>query len=242
MTVSPSNTLAASDADVLSRLIARRKSCRGFRPDPVPRATIERVLAMAQGAASWCNSQPWQVIITEGAATNRFRDALYAHATSQGWANQKTRPETPDFPFPLKYEGVYKDRQREVGWALYRSVGVAHGDREGSGRQVLENFRLFGAPHVMIITTERDLGIYGAIDCGGYIANLMLAAESLGIATIAQAALAGAAPFVRDYFAVPEHRQIVCAVSFGYEDAAHPANSFRAPRAPLEQVVRFVTE
>src|SRR6202022_4201001 len=102
-----------------------------------------------------------------------------------------------DFAFPIKYDGVYRERQRETGWALYRSVGVAKGDREASGRQVLENFRLFGAPHVMIITTEQDLGVYGAIDCGSYLATLMLAAESFGIATIAQAAIAGCAGFVR---------------------------------------------
>jgi hypothetical protein len=34
---------------------------------------------------------------------------------------------------------------------------------------------------------------------------------------------------------------MVCAVSFGYEDTAHPANSYRTSRAPLEQAVRFVS-
>jgi len=40
------------------------------------------------------------------------------------------------------------------------------GDREASKRQTLENFRMFGAPHVAIITTERKLGTYGVLDCG----------------------------------------------------------------------------
>lgn len=228
------------EAQVLARLIAARRSCRGFLPQPVPRTVIETMLRTAQGAASWCNSQPWQVIVTEGDATDAFRDALYAHASQANWADQRERREQPDFPFPLRYAGIYKERQRETGWALYRSVGVAQGDREGSGRQVLENFRLFGAPHVMIVTTEADLGIYGAIDCGSYLANLMLAAESLGVATIAQAALAGCADFVRAYFDIPANRRIVCGLSFGYEDPDHPANSFRTTRAALSEVVRFV--
>ena len=122
------------DAVVLARLIGRRHSCRGYLPDEVPRARIEEMLAIAQGAASWCNSQPWQIIVTQGEATERFREALYAHAAGNRWEDQKTRPETPDFPFPARYTGVYKERQRETGWALYRSVGVAHGDREGLGR------------------------------------------------------------------------------------------------------------
>jgi nitroreductase len=230
-----------SDAATLSRLVSARRSCRGFLPDAVPPDTITAMLQIAQGTASWCNSQPWQAIVTSGDATQRFRAALYAHATGGNWADQTGRPEQPDFAFPERYVGVYKQRQRETGWALYHSVGVAHGDRAGSGRQMLENFRLFGAPHVMIITTESDLGVYGAIDCGAYVAHVMLAAQSLGIATIAQAALAGVAPFVRDHFAIPANRKVVCGISFGFADPAHPANAFRTTRAPLDEVISFVS-
>ena len=224
-------------AQTLAALIEDRYSCRGFLSQPVSRRTIEAILAVAQGAASWCNSQPWQVIVTEGAATERFREALYAHASGRQPAQQ--RLEQSDFAFPERYVGVYKERQRETGWALYKSVGVAHGDREASARQMLENFRLFGAPHVMIVTTDADLGVYGAIDCGAYVAHIMLAAQSLGVATIAQAALAGVADFVRGHFALPPERRIVCGISFGYADPAHPANSFRTNRASLDQVVRY---
>jgi nitroreductase len=234
------SAIAKPQTGVLKELIARRRSCRGFLPDQVPHERIVEMLAIAQGAASWCNSQPWELIITEGGATEKFREALYAFASANDWSNQQIRPERPDYPFPLKYEGIYKERQRETGWALYQSVGIARGDREASGRQVLENFRFFGAPHVAIVTAERDLGVYAAIDCGSYLANLLLAAQSLGIATIAQAAIAGCADFVREYFDIPTNRQIICGVSFGYEDPGHPANQFRTTRAPLDQVARFV--
>lgn len=228
------------DAATLARLIGERHSCRGYLSDAVPTARIREMLRMAQGAASWCNSQPWEVVVTEGEATERFRAALYAYASDLRWEDQKGRPESPDFPFPARYVGVYKERQRETGWALYRSVGVAHGDRKASGRQMLENFRLFGAPHVMIITTHEDLGVYGAIDCGAYVAHVMLAAQSLGIATIAQAAIAGCADFVRAHFSIPPERLIVCGLSFGYADPAHPANAFRTTRASIDEVARFV--
>ena len=234
-------TQLPADAETLARLVGARHSCRGYLPDQVPHATIETMLRIAQGTASWCNSQPWQAIVTEGQATERFRNALYAHATGNRWEDQQARPEQPDFAFPARYVGIYKERQRETGWALYRSVGVTHGDRVGSGKQMLENFRLFGAPHVMIITTEEDLGTYGAIDCGAYVANVMLAAQSLGIATIAQAALAGVSDFIRAYFDIPAHRKIVCGISFGYADPDHPANGFRTTRAELDQVVTFAT-
>ena len=53
---------------VLEDLLRQRYSCRAYRPDPVPRPTIDRILAAAQRTASWCNSQPWQVVIASGAA------------------------------------------------------------------------------------------------------------------------------------------------------------------------------
>jgi nitroreductase len=222
----------------LSRLLAARYSCRAYRPDPVPRPVIEQMLAVAQLSPSWCNSQPWQVIVTEGAGTERFRKVLYEHA-SRDAAAPAGPTLTPDFPFPAAYRGVYKERQREVGWQLYKSVGIAYGDRVSSGKQALENFRLFGAPHALIVTTERDLGVYGAIDCGVYIGNVLLAAQSFGLGMIPQAALAAYAPLMREHFGIPDHRLIVLGASFGYPDMAHPANSFRSRRAALGQVCEW---
>ena len=60
--------------EVLEELLASRFSCRAFVPQPVPRATLERILAAAQKTASWCNSQPWQLVIASGAATKKFRE------------------------------------------------------------------------------------------------------------------------------------------------------------------------
>ncbi len=223
-------------AEVLADLLAARFSCRAFRPEAVPTATIERMLTMAQRSASWCNSQPWQIIVTEPPATDQFREALIEHVTVTG------QPEQPDLPYPLGYFGVYRERRRECGWRLYDSVGVKPGDRAASAVQALENFRLFGAPHVMIVTSERDLGVYGAVDCGLYVGNLLLAAQSLGIATIAQAALARCSPFLHSYFDIPQTRTVVCGVSFGYADHEHPANSFRTRRADLSEAVTWVRE
>jgi len=221
---------------VLAALLASRYSCRAYRAEPVASATIDRMLTLAQLSPSWCNSQPWQVIVTEGAGTERFRTALLAHVNNTG------EPEAPDIPYPSGYFGVYKERRRECGWQLYDSVGVTPGDREASARQAMENFRLFGAPHVMIVTSERDLGPYGAVDCGLYVGNVLLAAESLGIATIAQAALARCSPFLHEYFAIPPSRTVVCGISFGYPDTPHPANRFRTRRADLTETVTWVRD
>jgi nitroreductase len=219
-------------AGVLAQLLAERHSCRGFRPDPVPRETIARILAMAQRTASWCNAQPWQVHVLSHEATARVREALVAHA--------RAHPPQPDLAFPAEYVGVYQERRRACGLQLYSATGVQRGDKAASERQWLENYRLFGAPHVAIVTTHAPLGTYGAIDCGAYVHDFMLAAWSLGVASIAQAAQAAVAGFWRERLALPEDRQVVCGIAFGYEDPAHPANAFRTARAELAQAVQWI--
>jgi len=221
-----------ADAEAFGRLLSMRYSCRGYLPRSVEKATIERVLALAQRTPSWCNAQPWQAHITSGAATERFRKALYAYA-----ASHKAEPE---YPFPREYRGVYLARRRECGFQLYESVGIARGDREASARQMMENFRLFGAPHAMIVTTDEALGIYGVLDCGAWVNNFMLAAKSLGVACIAQAALATHPKIIREFFGIGEDRRIVCGMSFGYADDAHPANRFHTRRAKTSEVATWI--
>lgn len=219
-------------AAVLADLLDERWSCRGFLPDPIPANVMERLLSMAQRSPSWCNTQPWKLSILQGAALEEIRDELVQYAT--------THDENPDLEFPLRYAGDYQARRRECGWQLYESVGITKGDREASAAQALENFRCFGAPALAVITTEADLGTYGAIDCGVYIGNFLLAAQSLGLATIAQASIASHSEFFRKRLNLPQHRLVVAGVSFGYADPNHPTTRFRTSRAELTDVVEFV--
>ena len=119
---------------------------------------------------------------------------------------------------------------------------MARDDKLARGAQALLNYTFFGAPHVAVITTDRDQGTYGAIDCGGYVATLTHAATSLGLGSIAQAAIAMYSDKVRDFLDLPEDRLVVCAVSLGYADPEHPANRFRTSRAEVGDVVVHVRD
>ncbi|MGB9118589.1 nitroreductase [Bradyrhizobium sp.] len=218
---------------VLEELLGERYSCRAFRPDPVPRATIERILKAAQRTASWCNSQPWQVVIASGEAKERFRKEIYATVSSGA-------PQDGDFAFPREYRGVYLERRRESGFQLYNTLGIARGDKMAYAKQALENYNFFGAPHVAIVHTDEALGIYGAIDCGAFVGNFMLAAQALGLGSIAQAALARQSGLIRRHFKLGDDRRVVCGISFGFADHEHKINSYRTTRASLSDAVTFV--
>lgn len=213
----------------LDALMAARYSCRAFRPDPVPRDVIESIVATARRVPSWCNAQPWQMAITSGAQTDALRTALADEV--------KAASHAPDIPFPNGYSGVYQDRRRTCGWALYEAVGVQKGDRQGSARQMMRNFDLFDAPHCVILHSPAELGPYGALDCGGFVTAFALAAQAKGVATIPQAALASYAPLLHRHFDIGDDRLVLCGISFGYADDTDPANGFRTDRAGLDEIV-----
>lgn len=218
----------------LDDLLRQRHSCRAFHSRPVPREVQRSIFETAQRTASWCNSQAWQVAVASGDTVERFRSAMVEAA--------KSGKRDTDFPFPAEYTGLYLQRRRECGFQLYNAVGVERGDTAGYQQQTLENFRLFGAPHVAVLSSDPGLGVYGAVDVGGYVQVLLLAMQAHGVGAIPQAALASQSTLAKSLLGVPADRLMVCAISFGYEDESHPANSYRTSRAALSDVVSWVDD
>jgi nitroreductase len=71
--------------------IQRRTSVRRFRPDPVPRATIERLLECAVRAPNHKLTEPWRFAVLTGEARARFADIRGRHRLKR-W----TDPTSPE--------------------------------------------------------------------------------------------------------------------------------------------------
>jgi nitroreductase len=219
----------------LATIIEQRFSPRAFHDRPLPEKTLQRIFAMAQRTPSWCNTQPWQVVVTATReATERLRDALAAHL-------QEGHPPAPDFPFPERYQGIYRERRKFCASQLYGALGIAREDSAGTMAQSMKNFAFFDAPHAGFVFVPQELGFYGGVDCGLYAYALCLAATDQGAGCIAQAALAVYPDFIRSHFSIPSEMKLVYGFSMGFVDESHPANSFRTQRAALEESVRFIT-
>jgi nitroreductase len=95
---------------------------------------------------------------------------------------------------------------------------------------------------VAIIHTDEALGVYGAIDCGAYVSNFMLASQALGLGAIAQAALAHQSGLIRRHFKLGEDRRVVCGISFGFPDNDHRINNYRTSRAGVSDAAMFVDD
>lgn len=216
----------------LDQTIVERRSVRGFLPKPVPRDVLEEVLGLAQHAPSNCNVQPWRVYVASGETTRRLREAL-VDAVRSGEASAMTAPVDSFF-------GTYRDKQVACAVELYGKMGIARGDRAGREKAMLRNFEFFDAPHVAYVCMSKSFGIGVALDVGMYVQTLMLAMQSRGIGSCAQAALRAYPEIIAEHLGIPDDEQILCGLSFGYEDESVPANQTRQPRDPISSNVFFV--
>lgn len=214
------------------QVIKERHSVRGFLDTPVDAELVSEIVDLAQQTPSWCNSQAWQLEMTSPDTTRALSKLLLDHARSGN-------PSQPDIAWPERYTDIYADRRRASGYALYESLNIERSNFDRRMEQALENHRFFGAPNVAFVTSPKDLGSYGLIDCGGFISTFQYVARSRGVASIAQAAPTMYSALVRDFLLIPDDRDIVCAIAFGYADTTHPANQFRTERAPTADVVRW---
>ena len=217
-------------------LLTRRYSARAYRKEAVSAAKLSTILTAAQRTPSWCNTQPWQVVVTATpAATDRFREALWQYVSAGNMPK-------PDYPFPVKYVEPHRERRKQCGADLYRSIGIPKEDKRGAMQQTLKNFRFFEAPHVMLVFCHESLGFYGGVDCGLYLQTFMLAALEQGVDSVPQAALATYPGFIRGYFNVPEDKKLLFGCSFGYADESSAINQFRTQRADLTENVQLITK
>lgn len=209
-----------------------RHSVRGFSSREVPRDLLTHIFTAAQASPSWCNIQPWRVVVTSGDATRELTRRLTSAA--------EAGTPTTDFDWPGAYPEPYATHRRECGKALYEAMSVARTDHEARQKAWMRNFLAFDAPHIAIVGMDKRLGLYPAIDVGCWLQSVLLLAASEGVATCAQASLASYAPAIREFVGFEEHVGMVFGIAIGYEDDTVAANACRTSRGELSANVRFI--
>ncbi|HSS01270.1 MAG TPA: nitroreductase [Kofleriaceae bacterium] len=222
-----------SDANfaALEAAWVERRSVRGFRPEPLPRADLERMFAAAQRAPSWCNVQPWRVAVTEPPLTGELAEVMQAAARS-GFPHAEV-------PFPLDYPPPYKERRQACGVALYQAMGIARDNKAGRYDAYLRNYAFFGAPHVAIVACDRRLGPYAYVDVGVWLGYVLTAAAALGIDTCPMASLAAYPEPLRQRLPIADSDVILFGLALGHVDEDVAANRCRTDRDPVAANITF---
>ena len=218
----------------VEQAIVGRQSIRAYKPDPVPRETIAKILEIAGRAPSGSNMQPWKVTVLTGAA----RDALCAELVALHEAGDKGHWEYSYYSDV--WREPYLTRRRRCGWGLYGVLGIQKGDREATNAQQGRNFDFFGAPVGLIFTIDRDLARGAWLDFGMFIQSVMIAARSFGLDTCPQAAFCIYHDAISRRLSIPDTETVVCGMALGYADATAPVNTFRTEREEVGSFVRFM--
>ena len=125
----------------------------------------------------------------------------------------------------------YQSRRDHHGVQLYGALNIDRNDAAARLNQFKRNYEFFNAPVALFIAIDRRLGPGQWADLGGYIHALMYLARGHGLDTCAQESWARMHRIVGPFVNMPPEQMLFCAVSIGYGDRSHPANSFRSPRA-----------
>lgn len=214
--------------------VASRYSCRAFRPDAVPEATVRDIIARASRAPSAGNMQPWRVYAIAGPRVEALKALLAPRM------DELPKGEGGDYRiYPEPMEEPYRTRRFEVGEMLYRSIGVARADKPARYRQYARNFQFFGAPVGLFFALEREHGVAQWADIGGFLQTVMLLARGHGLHTCPQQAWVSWHRTVRSFLDLPDHMMIYSGMALGYADEAAPINNWRAPRTPLAEFASF---
>ncbi len=215
----------------LAAALQARRSVRGFLPEPLSQEVLSELFALAQRAPSWCNIQPWRVVVTAPPVTETVRQALVTAARSGLPA--------PELPFPLDYPEPYREQRKQCGAALYGAMGIARDDKAARYDAWLRNYQLFDAPHLAVVSRDRRLGEYATLDLGVWLGVLLTAAASLGIDACPMASIAAYPQPLRTHLEISQQETIVFGVALGREDASVAANRCRTSRLELAECVRF---
>ena len=215
----------------VSEALQNRYSVRGYLPEPVPEEVIREVLEIARLSPSNSNTQPWHIAVVSGDARVALEKAILADI-------EAGVSESPGFP-RARIDGVYRDRRRACGFGYYATMGVERDDMEGRARIARKNFEFFDAPHVAFFSMPRTMERINALDVGLFLQSIMLLFVEFGIGCIPQGALASYPGPVREIADVPEDNEILCGLSFGYEDPDAHINTVRMPREPIDTIASF---
>jgi len=215
--------------------VKKRKSIRGYKPDPVPKAVLQQILELASHAPSAMNTQPWECTVLTGEVLENVRRSYVELVNSGALPN----PEHVVVGWPK--ESIYRQRQVDLAKQLFQLMDIPREDKEKRAKWLERGFRYFDAPVAIIISTDRCLSDSGPLlDIGALMQSICLTALHFGLGTCIEDQGTMYPDVLRKYAHIPESKRIVIAIAIGYADWDFPANKLETEREPIENVTTWL--
>jgi len=200
------------EREAVYRAIEERRDVRAFRTDPIPEATLQRILDAAHHAPSVGFMQPWNFIVVHDPATKARVQTVFARENERA---------------ATQFEGERAE--------LYRTLKL-EGIMEAPVNLCVTCDRTRSGPHVLGRNTIIDTDVYSTC-CA--IQNLLLAARVEGVGVGWVSILRN--EDLREILGIPEHVIPVAYLCIGYpqEFLEEPELQRRgwAERLPLDALL-----
>jgi nitroreductase len=219
----------------VSDAVASRMSCRAFLDTPVPGATVRSILEAARRTPSGGNVQPWLVYALAGQPLADLKAVVRAEVSKNPLGDGSHEYDI----YPPGLGEPYRSRRHKAGEDLYGTLGIPREDKMARLLQLARNYDFFGAPVGLFFYLDRSMGPPQWSDVGMYMQTVMLLAREHGLHTCAQEIWSRVPATVAKFLDVPPNLLLFSGMALGYADAAHPVNTLRTDRAPLDEFSIF---
>jgi len=209
-----------------------RRTIRAFRPDPVGRDTVMKVLEPALAAPSWANTQPWEIFAAAGAPLERIRQG-YAAMLRKGVRRN------PDIAMPAEWPDACRTRMDALKAGRSAAMAEACPDPGAIPDLMQMNYRFFDAPVVVYLCMDRCLTPWSMFDLGALSQSIMLSAQEQGLGSAVAITLAAHPDIIRRELAIPDHLAVIIGIALGFPNPDSPQNRFRSTRRSAAEVVRM---
>ena len=215
--------------------IRKRRSTRGFKPDPVPKDMIREILEIATRAPSAMNTRPWEFIVVTGDPLRKMREENVKKLA----AGEARHPDHEVISWPR--DSIYRTRQVDLAKHIFRIMDIPREDKLKRAAWLERGFRYFDAPAAIIMMVDKTLSGGGPLlDFGAIIQNICLAAGHFGLGTCIHDQGVMYPDVVRQHTGIAQSKRIIIAVSIGYPDEKNIANTITTTRVPIDNITSWI--
>lgn len=216
----------------VSDALKSRFTCRQFKQEPVSKDEIKQILEAANHSPSWANTQPWEIYVAMGDKLNKIKAEYMRYF-------KENKPRNPDVALAKTWSDKHKKRISELTNEMYNHLKISEADDEARNASWRRNFEFFGAPVVIYLCMDQNLGNWSMFDMGGLSQSIMIAARDMGLDSAPAINFVVYPDILRRELNISDELSIVFGIAVGYKDLESPQNSFRSSRRPLDEVVKY---
>lgn len=214
----------------LLKVIKERKSIRAFKPDKIPRETVEEILTIAINAPSAINLQPWEFYVVMAEEKARLsRRLLRSYREKQiSCSPGNVKPLAEEFSkrgiASFELMSPYLEKMNQDFNAFIN---------EGSC-----NF--YGAPVAIILCLDNAFSKARLVDIGIVLGYITLIACDMGLGTCPIGLITAYEEDIKELLNIPEGKDVVIGIALGKPDWTSPVNEFKTPRDSIEGFVKWI--